>query len=143
MKAAFSLCLLLTLFCASACGETEDPNGRVEEASEGYCQLRMRCEGSQIAQLPADFFEDCIDGMKMILAVMHHVFGATCIDASLDQVECRLDYDCDFPDGPPCADGGAGCDSALPCEELVPAAERACGHFFIPGPDLGIDSEVQ
>lgn len=142
MKPMFALSVAVAILCISGCGGGADPSRRIEEATRGYCELSTRCEALHVSQLGENAFDDCTDWMTMILASVHYVFGSACIDAYLDQVECRLGYDCDFPDEPSCADDGALCEATRPCEELVPRAERACQGFFVPGPDLGIDWEV-
>ncbi|NNE19126.1 MAG: hypothetical protein HKN10_11685 [Myxococcales bacterium] len=140
MSAKARLRVLAVILLLGACGEG-DPNARLYAAIDGYCALAVRC----VAVAPSPFpgtVEECSDAQMMGLAMFHHVYGAGCIDAYLEQVDCRLEHDCDLSPELSCPDGGVECELRYPCEELVPAAARACGGFSS-GPDLGIGTEAQ
>lgn len=130
------LAILVALLLVYGCG-VEDPNTRLHAAINQICELRERCEPVETFEPARDSLKACVEDTTLGLAAMHHVYGAGCIDAFLDQVDCRLLYDCHVSPTLSCPDGGVECELRYPCEELVPAAEHACGDF-VSEPDLGI-----
>lgn len=138
MSARALLAILVALLLVHGCG-VEGPNTRLHGAIYQICELRARCEPLWSSEPARDSLEACVEDTTLWLAAIHHVYGAGCIDAYLDQIDCRLVYDCDFSPTRSCPDGGVECELRYPCEELVPAAERACGGFASE-PDLGIGS---
>jgi hypothetical protein len=128
--------VLVGLLFLHACGG-EDPNTRLYAAVDQICELRARCEPLWSSEPARHSLEACVEDTTLWLAAMHHVYGAGCIDAFLDQIDCRLLYDCDFSPTLSCPDGGVECELRYPCEEHLPAAEKACGGF-VSSPDLGV-----
>lgn len=132
------LVIVVALLLDHGC-DVEDPNTRLYEAIDQICELRERCEPLGSLEPARDSLEACVEDTTLALAAMHYVYGAGCIDAFVDQIDCRVLYDCDLSGTRSCPDGGVECELPYPCEELVPAAERACGGLFSE-PDLGIGS---